>query len=414
MNILITNLFVDHNSGTETFVETLADGLKRAGHNPMLYAAQLGPQAERMRQRGHVVTDRIATLPARPDVIHAQHVSVALAALAAFPETPVLNYCHSALFQSEAPILHPNVRRYVAVDEHCRARCLADGAPAERLSVLLNPVDLEKFQIRGPLPDRPRRAVLLGKRREHRPLVKAACAAAGLELDEVGGRERFSIALEKDLLVYDLVFAAGRSALEAAACGCSVIVCDNRGFAGLLTSRNMDAWRRFNLGVGLFARPNTAEAISEAIAQYDPVDARTACTRIREQADLAPFVAALVGLYQECLADPPPGQPAAGPALAHLLEELLPSPAAGRWKILAGELDAFRWHARAGSPMTSIEAVDPVAFEWAARLVHESYGGVGSWTSCSPTERRRARDAIRQVLNNFDKHGWAAQTDGSA
>jgi hypothetical protein len=380
----------------------------------MLYAAKLGPQAERMRQRGHVVTDRIGTLPARPDIIHAQHVSVALAALAAFPETPVLSYCHSALFQSEAPILHPNVRRYVAVDEHCRTRCLADGAPAERLSVLLNPVDLEKFQLRGPLPARPRRAVLLGKRREHRPLVEAACAEAGLELDEVGGRERFSIALEKDLMVYDLVFAAGRSAIEAAACGCSVVVCDNRGFAGLLTTRNVDAWRRFNLGVGLFVRPNTLEALREAIAQYDPDDARAASTRLREQADLDPFVAALAGLYDECLADPPPGQPAASTALAHLLETLLPSPAAGRWKVLAGELDAFRWDAQAGAPMTSIEAVDPVAFEWAARLIHEGYGGAGSWSSCSPKDRRRARNVMRQVLTNLEKHGWAAQTDGSA
>ena len=173
MNILITNLFVDHNSGTETFVETLADGLKRAGHNPMLYAAKLGPQAERMRERGHVITDRIETLSVRPDVIHAQHVSVALVALAAFPETPVLNYCHSALFQSEAPILHPNVRRHVAVDEHCRARCLAEGAPAERLSVLLNPVDLEKFQLRGPLPKRPRRTPV-----PRAADVRASCRAA--------------------------------------------------------------------------------------------------------------------------------------------------------------------------------------------------------------------------------------------
>ena len=48
-------------------------------------------------------------------------------------------------------------------------------------------------------------------------------------------------------------------ALEAAAVGCSVVVCDARGFAGLLDTANMEAWRRMNLGVGLLTRPTTVE-----------------------------------------------------------------------------------------------------------------------------------------------------------
>ena len=214
MRVLLTNLFIDRNSGTETFVETVADGLRRAGHCPMIYATRLGPQAERMSIRGHVVVDSIGALPAEPDVIHAQHAPTTIIAIAAFPHTPVLNYCHSARFAAETPVLHPNVRRHVAIDELCRARCLTDGDPRERLSVLLNPVDLERFSMRGALPNRPKRALILGKRREHRPLVEEACAASGVVLDELGDGVRFSTSLEEDLPAYDLVFGGAEARLK--------------------------------------------------------------------------------------------------------------------------------------------------------------------------------------------------------
>ena len=65
-------------------VELLADALRRAGHAPMIFAPTLGPQAERMQARGHIVVDRLAMLPQRPDVMHLQHITPALMALVAF------------------------------------------------------------------------------------------------------------------------------------------------------------------------------------------------------------------------------------------------------------------------------------------------------------------------------------------
>ena len=63
MRVLITNLYLANNSGSEVVVELLADGLRRAGHQPMILAATLGPQAARMRERGHIVVDRVGALP---------------------------------------------------------------------------------------------------------------------------------------------------------------------------------------------------------------------------------------------------------------------------------------------------------------------------------------------------------------
>ncbi len=132
MRVLITNLFLAKNSGSEVVVELLADGLRRAGHQPMILAPTLGPQAARMRTRGHIIVDRAADVPAIPDIIHAQHTPVALAAMAAFPQTPTVFACHSASFEMEAPRPHPQITRWIAVDDLCRDRCLSRGVPADR------------------------------------------------------------------------------------------------------------------------------------------------------------------------------------------------------------------------------------------------------------------------------------------
>jgi hypothetical protein len=354
MRVLITNLFLDHNSGSEAVAEMLADGLRRAGHTPMLYASLLGPQAERMRARGHFVTDRLSSLPDRPDVIHAQHVTPALMAIIGLPETPVLYACHSARFVLETPIRHPNVARYVAVDDLCRDRCLADGIPADRLSVVLNAVDLERFAPRSPLPERPARALLITKGPDDPTMVRAACIAAGLALEEVGpGSKRFSVELERDLLNYDIVFATARGALEAAVVGCSVVVCDRRGFAGLLTSENLEQWRRMNFGAGLLTRPNSVAALTDAIEAYDAMDADLVSGRLRTSAGLDDYVARHLELYAECMAEPiNSGDRATAMANARLLEDLLPTPTDRPWRQLVIEKNLYP--ARTDEVMTAL------------------------------------------------------------
>ena len=339
MRVLITNLFVARGSGTEAVVEATADGLRRAGVQTAIYAPELGAQAERMRVRGHILVDRVSQVPWTPDVIHAQHATPAVMAIAAFPRTPVLFSCHSSRLLVEGPVLHPNVRRYLAVDELCRQRCLADGAPAERLSVLLNPVDLERFRRRAALPARPRRALLLGKRNEHRTMVHHACQGARLSLDELGpSAGRFSIVLQDDLAQADIVFAAARGALEAAAVGCFVVVCDGRGFAGPLTTATLDPWRPYNFGAGVLSRPSTIEALSQAITAYDPREARTVSDRLRPDADLDRYAQSLIELYGQCLAEPVDGSTQeAAFALARLMEDLLPTPTDRPWRRLVGE-----------------------------------------------------------------------------
>ncbi|RZJ97037.1 MAG: hypothetical protein EON88_04555, partial [Brevundimonas sp.] len=218
MRVLITNMRLARFSGTEVVVQHTADGLRRAGHEPVIYAPELGEQAERMRVQGHRIVDRLSAVPFQPDVIHAQHATPTLMAMAAFPDTPVVHMCHSALFQLEAPLIHPRIRRHVAVDRLCQERCLAAGVDPARLSVVYNPVDEARFVQRGPLPARPKRALLLTKTREQRKAVTVACQARGIELVEMGrGVGKHSSRVEDELQGFDLVFATARMAIEAAA-----------------------------------------------------------------------------------------------------------------------------------------------------------------------------------------------------
>lgn len=355
MRVLITNMRMAGFSGSEVAAELAADGLRRAGHEPVIYAPALGEQAERMRVRGHVVADRLSAIPFKPDVIHAQHSSPTLMAMTAFPDVPAVHVCHSARFAQEAPILHPQVRRFVAVDDLCRQRCLADGAPADRLSIVHNPVDLLRFVERPPLPDRPRKALLLTKTKDQRQAVAVACKARGIAFDELGSAVgNVAPNLEAILPQYDVVFATARMALEAAAVGCAVIVADGRGVRGMLTSDAWPEWRLQNLGARLLAEPVTSDAFIKALDAYDPKDAAQVTRQVRADADLTDYVAAMTRLYHAAIEE---GVTASASELraanAALLEDWLPTPTERPWRQMATEK---KWAPDWGRNVLAIEA----------------------------------------------------------
>ncbi|MFD2052656.1 glycosyltransferase [Mesorhizobium calcicola] len=344
MRVLITNLFVSHNSGTEAVVELLADGLRGAGHQTMVLAPTLGDMADKMRRRGHHVVDRIAEIVEKPDIIHAQHLTPCLTALARFPDVPAVFSCHSAFFEVEAPMLHPQIRRWIAVDEACRAKCLSRGVPADRLDLICNAVDLQRFKPRPPLPSRPARALLLTKNFEHQQAVREACLGSDIHLDELGpATGRFSHQLEKDLLEYDIVFATARMAIEAAAVGCSVVVCDARGFAGLLDTANMETWRQKNLGVDLLTKPTTVANLEEAISRFDADDAAKVSAYFRQVADVSSFVEEHLRVYNQAMqAQTNATADERALATARWVEEIGVSVAPRRWAQIVKEVHGWQ------------------------------------------------------------------------
>jgi hypothetical protein len=335
VRVLITNIILAMRSGTEVFVEQLADWLRQQGHTPVLYAPLIGPLGEEMRRRGHRVHDRIEQLQEPPDVIHGHHCGPTMTALAGFPTVPALFVSHGVAAEFDRPPAHPNILRYFAVSSLTRERWAGPDVPMDRIGILRNPVDMDRFKRRAPLPDRPGRAVLVAKTPGHVEAVRQACAAHGLDLTEVGGAVGNLVPNLPDLFQEaDIVFASGRSAFEAGASGCAVVLVDGSGMHGLIRAAEIDRLADLNCGVGALVHPPTALALADAIAGYDAADAAAVTDSLRRTHSLDTQGRRLLETYA-ALRQAGPAGGHADVALARFVESYVPHFGWDRWRLLA-------------------------------------------------------------------------------
>ncbi|NMJ40770.1 glycosyltransferase family 4 protein [Roseomonas sp. JC162] len=335
LRILLTNLVLAGRSGTEIFVEQLAEWFRQRGHTPIVYAPLIGPLGEAMRSRGHHVFDRIAAIEVPPDVIHGHHAGPTMTALAAFPSAPAIFVSHSVEAEFDRPPDHPGIRRYFAVSSLVAPRWSSPTIPGSRIERLYNAVDLDRFARRPPLPAAPRRAVLVAKHGSHAAMVREACAGAGLELEEVGpATGRVSDDLPSLYRDADIVFASGRSALEAAATGCAVVLTEGRGLHGTIRPEDVDRVIDYNWGIHLLARRASVRSLAAAIAAYDPAGAAEVARRVRRRCGLDSQGERLLGIYADIRAAAAPNA-GHGQAIASFLESHVPNFAWDRWRVLA-------------------------------------------------------------------------------
>jgi Glycosyltransferase Family 4 len=341
LTVLITNIWLANFGGSEVVVRDLALGLLRRGHRPIVYSPALGKISAEIAARGVAVIDDLERLGEPPDVIHGHHCIPCGEALLRFPEVPAINVCHAFETWLEAPAHFPQIGAYVAVDEACRDRLVqTEGIDPARVLVLPNAVDLDRIPARpAALPDRPRRALAFGKAAEL-PELRAACERAGIEFDAIGSSVgRVSATPERELVQYDLVFASARAALEALCCSCAVIVCDGRGFCGLVTPDNFASLRAMNFGLRCLTKPVTVDRCLEQIARYDRDEAAKVAACARDAADLDSLIVQYEQLYADVIGGarkPSVTDAARQHAEARFLHTYLPRrPGDARWPWLA-------------------------------------------------------------------------------
>jgi glycosyltransferase involved in cell wall biosynthesis len=218
-------------------VHDLAVGLRALGDDVVVYTPRAGVVAEAVRDRGGVdVVTSLEDLPWRPDVIHGHHTLETVAAALAHPDVPVVFTCHGQGWMAEPPRLSSLVE-WIAVGTATVTRLGAAGVPPDRVSLIPNGVDTERFRpTRAAPPRSPRRALVFSNNAAPGgwvEVVRATCAQRGIEV-EVAGRAwgRALDAPEEVLPEFDLVFARGRCAREAIASGCAVVLTDVEGLAG--------------------------------------------------------------------------------------------------------------------------------------------------------------------------------------
>jgi hypothetical protein len=311
--VLIATITLAAGTGTAVYTRDLALALLRRGHLPIVYASQTGPIAEELRRATIPVVTDLDDMAAPPDVLHGHHQFETLVALTRFPRVPALFVCHDGLTWHSIPPVGPRIGMYVAVDRNCRDRMVFEhGIPEQSIHVLLNPVDLQRFARRSPLPQKPERALVFSNNAEETWVqpIRAACESRGIALEIGGAAAGRPIDRPEEVLPqFELVFAKARCAIEALAAGCAVIVCDAQGLAGLVTTSSLEALRQLNFGARTLRRSISAADLGAEIDRYDPADAAAVCERLRQAADSDLLADQFISLYDalctEASAQPP-------------------------------------------------------------------------------------------------------------
>ncbi|MDQ2868529.1 MAG: hypothetical protein M3R59_09010 [Verrucomicrobiota bacterium] len=304
MKILFTNNTLKERAGTELFVRDLAKALLRKGHEVAAFSSKLGEVAEEMRHAGMLVCAGLEEMPWTPDIIHGHHHLDFMAALLRFRETPAVFVSHGWVPWVEIPPRHPRILKYYAVDHPTRVRAArALAREIDEVSVLPNFVDLERFVVRSPLPERPKRALVLSNyTAKHLPVVRAACAAHRIDVEACGRDSGEIVPRPEEILPhYDIVFAKGRSALEAVATGNAVVLCDRVGVGPMVSLQNALQLRSLELDFDEWCRPLTIANVDDAITHYSATDAAAVTKLARSLIGLEPASAQLVADYEECI-----------------------------------------------------------------------------------------------------------------
>jgi hypothetical protein len=322
ISVLLTNSALGQRAGSETYVRDVALALQRRGHRPVAFSLVHGEVAAELRRATIPVLDDLTRLGDPPDVIHGHHHLETLIAALAFPGIPVVNFCHGWVPWEEMPLHHPAVRRYVAVDEVCVDRLVREeGISPSRVELLHNFVDLDRFRPRPPLPVRAARALVIGNAATadgYARAIVAACHAAGIAVDIVGVASGNPSAAPEELLpAYDLVFAKGRTALEALAVGCATVPADVAGAASLVTPENYAALRARNFGIRELKHPHDVAWYGDQIARYSASAAAAVSARVRAEAGIEPAIDRLLDIYRAAMAAPPGPGDASRAAAVH-------------------------------------------------------------------------------------------------
>src|ERR1043166_5222781 len=304
LKILIVNATLATRTGTETYARDLAIGLLRKGHSPTVYAPELGPIAEELRNSNVPVVDKLNNVAVIPDIIHGNHNTELITALLQFETVPGIFVCHSPEDWISAPPAHPRILAYVAVDDACRDRLVPEHSIPERLvRVHLQGADFTRFPPREPLPEKPARALVFSNNANHWThlnAVQTACRRSGIQVDVAGAGMNATTAHPEFLLrKYDLVFAKARCALEALAVGSAVILCDAVGSGPLVTTAELDRLRRLNFGIHTLNEKVDANRLAQQIALYHASDATDVSRRIRAGAGLESVVDDALMLYRD-------------------------------------------------------------------------------------------------------------------
>jgi len=273
MRVVIGAHALVHPAGTETYVGLIARELQRLGHDVTVHADELGPMAEHMeREQGAVLARTAGELPGDCDAVLANDAMSTAALGARYPGARLVQVAHSDLFDHQLPVLVPGAVDAVVVCSEriaTRMRALALDVPIVRLRL---PVDTDRFAGIGPLPETPRRAVIVSNYLDgaRRSALVEAWGEHGVTCEQIGAPGRTELDPAPAMRDADIVVAKARAALEAMACHRAVYVFDEFGGDGWITPESYEAFEADNLAGLATPMPRTPAQLAADLADYHP------------------------------------------------------------------------------------------------------------------------------------------------
>ncbi len=374
--VLIVNRSMHATSGTELYVRDLAIGLMRQNHRPVVFTPEPGSISDQLAAAGISVVSNVDDLKVRPDIVHCHHAWTTLAVLACFPEVPAIFVGHDASAWTDAPPRLSQIRRYLAVDYALFERFTRRHLIPERIVLVVpNAIDFSRIPQRQSLPEKPKRALLISNYSgpNERSEIQAACDARKIELKAVGRRFGNMTSRPEELYPqFDLVFAKGRSVLEAAASGAAAVYCDTLGCGPMLAGHVLNLGNGILAGRHLMAEPLGREALIDRIDSYDANEAAIVSARVRAEYDANHIVGKLVKIYRDVIAEHQQIRMSGNPEVSTrgMARELL------RWSMQAEEV--FRKHLQANAKLLPDEnGTSPESAKWGNAFLNDLAIGQG-------------------------------------
>lgn len=257
-------------AGTETYVRTLSRALVDRGHEVFVYSPFLGAMAAEIGATGVPVTDDLAEW--RHEffaVAHVHHNVVATQVRATLPEVPIVWLRHGVIPQLERPPTFVPEVALATAPERARARTADREQP---LAVVPNPIDTAFYAPRRPVRPRAQTAAAITNHLSSAAWagIAGACESLGIAVRHVGHPNNVPEVREA-IDEADLVFAVGRTALEAGSMARAVLIHDHNGCDGWLDRANYTAAAEYGFsGHRSWHLPAAAELAELIAAGYSP------------------------------------------------------------------------------------------------------------------------------------------------
>jgi hypothetical protein len=271
MELVLATLHLSWLGGATTYLLTVAPQLQRLGHEVTLYSPDAGATEEIARDRGVRVATVESDLPKDCDGVLVQDPVMALE-LAARYGAPQVFVSHGTVHDMAMPPQLPGLTvAVVAMNDRVaeQARAFAIDAPVVRLR---QPIDVERFRFRGPVHERPQKALLLGNHLfgERRSIITSVCEDLGIAWAQVGRHSDTMVTEPADAIAgADLVIGYGRSILEAMACGRPAFVFEHTGVDGWVTPDSYPVLERDGFTGMAFGKQADPDLVRRELAAYE-------------------------------------------------------------------------------------------------------------------------------------------------